>query len=1058
MDLTIIGIEAAGQVVVACAGRLDAEAGKELTGHSRKKLPRLPACPRLSIRMLVGAIACLGVCQAQAQLRICNYNVTASDATLTAPRPGMDVILTAIGSSARGGFSRPVDVLVLEEARSAGTTGVQFANLLNTIYGGTAYLPSAVDGGSTGSGRPICIYNSATVNLVNERAIGIASSTSQPRQTLRYQFQPVGYDSTADFYVYASHFKASNTSSDATRRNIEARANRADLDALGDGVRAIQLGDLNLYNSTDPSFQTLTAAGAGQLFDPVNSVGAWSGNAAFSAVHTQSPATTAYFGGQVTGGIDDRFDFQLTTGELLDGRGMDCLANSYWAFGNTNTHTMKGAVTTGSPAALQALLPGYTLADATTVLTNLSRVTDHLPVVADYQLPAKMSASLAALPATVIRGASVSANLTVSNAAPVAVAQGADRLDYGFVGAGILAVTGTGSDSALASANTHTLSVNTSSPGAQAGSITVTATSPQASAPTFTQNVTMGVLDHAIGSFAAATTVTSLDIDFGTLTQGSGTASRNFSVFNRAGPLGSSWTAKLDLDSVSASGSTGVFATTLSPFTNLSSGSSRTYGLSMLTATSGSFSSSYLLRLSDEDLPGATSQTISLTVHGVVAAGVITINVPSGTQTQTAAGHALLIGTTPVEKTGAGTLVLDQANTVTASTTVQQGAVRLAHAVALATSPVHVSTNATLSAAPSLQTTVGGLQLAAGGLVDVGTGMITVAGGLSAADLVAAVEAGRSGGTWTGSSGITSSAVAAAVAQGVPSAVGWLDNRDGSVTFAYAASGDTNLDWCVDVLDAANFLAGGKFDSGLSATWIEGDFNYDNAVDILDAADFVSTGVFDTGPYNSASGTIAAVPEPGVLGVLGMGAGVAGLMAAGQRRRSRHPRPQNLAPAVVRTAPAFGSGTAVTASPSFPVACSIVLRYSSQYAFEPVPTLVHRVAKRFELTVDLPDVPPAPSNHQVVPWMPAVPESELTCAGLPRKPCCMLMEIDAQIEAQIEAMTPVESLVVRFTVVGSTVVGAPDWITRSFHCPRVDVVRCPAVGIARGDHRVLGEE
>jgi len=304
----------------------------------------------------------------------------------------------------------------------------------------------------------------------------------------------------------------------------------------------------------------------------------------------------------------------------------------------------------------------------------------------------------------------------------------------------------------------------------------------------------------------------------------------------------------------------------------------------MLTATTGSFSGSYLLRLSDEDLPGATSQTISLTVHGVVAAGVITINVPSGSQAQGAAGHALLSGVVPVEKTGAGTLVLDQANTVTASTTVQQGTLRLAHAAALAASPLHVSTNGTLSVAASLQTTLGGLQLAAGSLVDVGTGMITVTHGLATADLVSALQSGRGDGSWNGSSGITSSAVAAAVAQGVPSAVGWLDNGNGSVTFAYAAPGDSNLDWQVDILDAANFLASGKFDSGLAATWSEGDFTYDGLVDILDAADFLSAGLFDNGPYNTPSGAIAAVPEPNVLGVFGAGVGVVALIAARRKR------------------------------------------------------------------------------------------------------------------------------------------------------------------------------
>ncbi len=111
-------------------------AGGELAGDTRRMLSRVPARTLSGIRVLLGVIAWLGAAQAQAQLRICNYNVNASDSSLTSPRPGVDTILAAIGSSARGGFSRPIDVLVLEEANTVGTTGVQFANLLNTIYGG----------------------------------------------------------------------------------------------------------------------------------------------------------------------------------------------------------------------------------------------------------------------------------------------------------------------------------------------------------------------------------------------------------------------------------------------------------------------------------------------------------------------------------------------------------------------------------------------------------------------------------------------------------------------------------------------------------------------------------------------------------------------------------------------------------------------------------------------------------------------------------------------------------------------------------------------------------
>ena len=264
----------------------------------------------------------------------------------------------------------------------------------------------------------------------------------------------------------------------------------------------------------------------------------------------------------------------------------------------------------------------------------------------------------------------------------------------------------------------------------------------------------------------------------------------------------------------------------------------------------------------------------------------ITIDVASGTQTQTQAGYATLSGTLPVLKTGAGTLVLDQANTLTGSTTVQGGVLQLANASALASSPVAVAAGATLAVAPYLRTTVAGLGLSGSGLVDVTSGGLTIASGLSATQLVAELLEGRGDGSWNGSSGITSSTAAAEVALSTPRSIGWLDNGDGSLTAAYSAPGDTNLDWQIDILDAANFLALGKFDTGEAASWLEGDFSYDGIVDILDAADFFSTGLFDAGTYNTAptaSGSVAAVPEPSSIAIA-----VGGVIAAlGWNRRRR---------------------------------------------------------------------------------------------------------------------------------------------------------------------------
>jgi hypothetical protein len=119
------------------------------------------------------------------------------------------------------------------------------------------------------------------------------------------------------------------------------------------------------------------ASGPGQAFDPINTPGAWSGNDAFKSVHTQAPSFDAQ-PGLVGGGMDDRFDFQLVTGELLDGEGLDYIPGSYHAFGNNGTHTFNQSISTGTGALLA-------------VLAALMTASDHLPVVADYQLPPMLS-------------------------------------------------------------------------------------------------------------------------------------------------------------------------------------------------------------------------------------------------------------------------------------------------------------------------------------------------------------------------------------------------------------------------------------------------------------------------------------------------------------------------------------------------------------------------------------------------------------------------------------------------------------------------------------------
>lgn len=313
-------------------------------------------------------------------LRIVNYNLAAGSAP-NMLRPGLDTILQAIGSEVVGGVSRPIDLLAMQEIYSQANTSAAVASLLNGIYGASIYAHGIVNGDTTGSGTLGVVFNTLTLQLLNESTVGFTSVNGQPRQTLRYHFQPVGGGSSTDFYVYVSHWKASDDQESRDRRQVEAQAIRSNADALGQNKNIIYVGDYNLYTSAEPAFQTMIGAGNGQAFDPINRLGSWSDNPSFIDVFTQTPAASAS-PGLIGGGLDDRFDFQLISGELTDGIGLDYRAGSYRAFGNNGSVSINSSINSPSSTALAGLT------NRTTVLNLLTTVSDHIPVVADYRLTA----------------------------------------------------------------------------------------------------------------------------------------------------------------------------------------------------------------------------------------------------------------------------------------------------------------------------------------------------------------------------------------------------------------------------------------------------------------------------------------------------------------------------------------------------------------------------------------------------------------------------------------------------------------------------------------------
>src|SRR5262245_47629087 len=257
--------------------------------------------------------------------RIADYNIAAS---MSAPAGGLNTILQAIGNEHVIGATQPIDLLALQEVESQATTGQAVVNLLNGIYGAGIYGRGNLNGGSSGSGTQGIVYNTQTLQLLSESAVGTVSTSGQPRQALRYKMHPIGYSSAADFYIYVSHYKANNDEVSEGRRLVEANAIRADADALGQGVQILYIGDFNVYTSADTSYQRQLVAGNGQALDPINRPGDWHGLSAFRDIDTQAPAVNPP-NGLTGGGLDDRFDFQLQSSELTDGQGFEYVSGTY---------------------------------------------------------------------------------------------------------------------------------------------------------------------------------------------------------------------------------------------------------------------------------------------------------------------------------------------------------------------------------------------------------------------------------------------------------------------------------------------------------------------------------------------------------------------------------------------------------------------------------------------------------------------------------------------------------------------------------------------------------
>ena len=548
------------------------------------------------------------VASASAQIRVCHYNIAGYQGDDAA----MKAVLAAMHADNKMGWAQPVDIFLFNEVNNTAWPKI-IAAVNASAPAGVTYTAgtyTSASGETSASGAQAMFYRSDTLTEIVSGHVDIFSGAS--RYCDRWLMQIKGYTSTlSKIYVYGAHLKASTGSSNEALRNTGMKAIRANADALGAGIPCIYTGDFNFYNNTEDGYVSLIAAGNGQGVDPYGN-GNWTGSTN-AWKQTQAPMVVGY-NGMVGGGLNDRFDFIVPSLGAADGRGISAMTSTMRVPGNDGAHyniDINAGTNTYYPTDINR---SNILAD------NLGMASDHITQLMEFQVPAKMSASLVSAPTRVIKSALASIEVKVQNVAPYFSSTGVDPLVFAVACTGSVTGTASGTGPLSPSSISKFVTLNTSVVGTVTGSVNVTSSNEAVETPSIALPVSAQVVrssNPTLDPTADADSVT-LPIDttpdLGSVTVDAGV--RNY--------LYDSSQAKLDIDSVSFTGSA---ASRLSLASGLGAGlttGTRTLRFAFNTTglTPGSYAAVATVRTSDEDILGAASRNITVNFDIVVGSGI----------------------------------------------------------------------------------------------------------------------------------------------------------------------------------------------------------------------------------------------------------------------------------------------------------------------------------------------------------------------------------------------------------------------------------------------------
>lgn len=226
--------------------------------------------------------------------------------------------------------------------------------------------------------QTMVFYNTRKLTLVNQQKIPTVY-----RDINQYSFQlNITSNDPIHLEVFVAHLKSSTGPANRQMRLEMVQEVTKSLKKLTQpNIYVLFAGDFNFYNSSEPAYQEIiNPANAILMIDPLNALGNWQDNPAFSYLHTQSTRVSNIGFGSGTnagasGGLDDRFDFIMMSENFKNSSRFSFINDSYKAYGNNGDCLNKDVKD-----------PDCTGIYSQTLRTNLYNMSDHLPIVMQFKI------------------------------------------------------------------------------------------------------------------------------------------------------------------------------------------------------------------------------------------------------------------------------------------------------------------------------------------------------------------------------------------------------------------------------------------------------------------------------------------------------------------------------------------------------------------------------------------------------------------------------------------------------------------------------------------------